>query len=125
LIPPTKEAVRQDLRGRLGVPEQLIANGFRGYTTEEIGRALSILIEHHTRFGGPLETGYGDESKPWLTHSADLSLEKRRSRKIRAESAQETRGGKRRSSLYRHCPGLVLRLERAGGMKELDSGILD
>jgi hypothetical protein len=54
LIPPDKRDVRREASGRLIVNEPLIANKFWGRSTEQIMEALSIMVDRHSKYGGPL-----------------------------------------------------------------------
>ncbi|MFY9717902.1 MAG: hypothetical protein WAK40_08260 [Thermoplasmata archaeon] len=54
LIPPDKKDVKRDESGRLVVDEPLVADRFWGYSSEEIMEALDIMVDRHTKYGGPL-----------------------------------------------------------------------
>jgi hypothetical protein len=56
-IPPKREEVRRDSMGKLVVTEPLIALRFVGVDTDKIHEALELLVERHTKFGGPLAKG--------------------------------------------------------------------
>ena len=60
LIPPNREEVKRDDRGRLVVDMPLVADQFWGYSNRQIMHALDILVDRHTRFGGPLGSPNGD-----------------------------------------------------------------
>jgi len=80
LIPPDRKDVQRDDSGRLVVDEPLIANKFWGYSSEEIMEALDIMVDRHTRFGGPLA------SRQASTASPSANNRTRRRRRKRAES---------------------------------------
>lgn len=93
LIPPEKKDVRRDDRGRLVVDEPLIADKFWGYSDEQIMQALDIMVDRHSRYGGPLATpsGYSIHNLPVSTR-ASTSRGKLRKKGHRAPGRAHGRG---------------------------------
>jgi hypothetical protein len=64
LIPPKREEVRRDPRGMLEVDEPLLAMRFEGRDLEEIREALQIMVDRHSKYGGPLASSQGETPPP-------------------------------------------------------------
>lgn len=79
LIPPDRKDLRRDGSGRLLVDEPLIADKFWGYSSEELMEALEIMVDRHTRFGGPLASPQTSTEPPNATMQTRQRKRKRAS----------------------------------------------
>jgi hypothetical protein len=79
-VPSKREEARRTWEGLLKVPEPLLADKFRGHSPELILEAQDLLIERHTRLGGP----FASNPEPgWETMREGAARRKRPRRKMR------------------------------------------